>query len=103
MTVLSNLHMLSHLHVKTMSAASEVVLQHQWAIMQTSKRNSHRLIIDDFANGRCLQLLLVRPSCPLQMLRQLLPKPKQTPRQLLLQLLTQLLLWLLFLFSLAHC
>ncbi len=59
--------------------------------------------MDNFANGRCLQLLLVRPSCPLQMPKQLLPRPKQTPRQQLQQQLRQLLLWLLFLFSLAHC
>ncbi len=40
--VLSNLHMLCNLHVKSMSAGSKVELQHQWAIVQTCKRTSHR-------------------------------------------------------------
>ena len=98
MIVLYNLHMLPHSQLKSVSAASEVAVQHQWAIVQTCKGQHGQ-----FANGRCLQLLLVRPSCPLQMLRQLLPRAKQTPRQQLQQQLRQLLLWLLFLFSLAHC
>jgi len=40
--VLSNLHMLCNLHVKSMSAGSKVELQHQWAIVQTCKCNPHR-------------------------------------------------------------
>ena len=42
MIVLSNLHMLFHLQFKSVSAISEVAVQHQWAIVQTCKRTSHR-------------------------------------------------------------
>ena len=41
MIVLSNLHMLPQLDFKSVSAASEIAVQNQWAIAQTSKRTSH--------------------------------------------------------------